>query len=294
MLVLGGTGMLGHVLYREGSRRLDAHATVRADSLSEVAAEALDADRTLTGVRIEDLSTIERALDQTSAEVVVNCIGVVKQLAPAIGPAEMIRANALFPHQLAEICRGRGVRLIHLSTDCVFSGRRGGYTEDDTPDAEDTYGRSKLLGEPTGTGVLTLRTSMIGMELESSRGLLGWLLSQSGEAPGFTGARFTGPTVPVVAEAIAEVIEHHPGLEGTWHLGAEAISKYDLLVLLRDAFGLDLEIVANDSVTVDRTLDSSRYRAATGWAAPAWPEMVSALAADAAGRPKSRWPVARG
>jgi dTDP-4-dehydrorhamnose reductase len=226
--------------------------------------------------------------------VVVNCIGVVKQLGSTVGPADMIRANALFPHQLAEICVERGARLIHVSTDCVFSGRRGGYTEDDTPDAEDTYGRSKLLGEPAGPGVLTLRTSLIGRELESSRGLLGWFLSQSGEAPGFTGARFTGPTVPVVAKAIADVIEQHPGLEGTWHLGAEAISKYDLLVLLRDAFGLDLEIVADESVKVDRTLDSSRFRAATGWAAPAWPEMVTALAGDSAGRPESRWPVARG
>jgi dTDP-4-dehydrorhamnose reductase len=293
VLVLGGTGMLGHVLYRECSRRFDARATVRTDELGEVAATALDADRTITGVHAEDISTVERALRQSGAEVVVNCIGVVKQRASTIGPAEMIHANTLFPHQLAEICAERGVRLIHVSTDCVFSGRRGGYTEDDTPDPEDTYGRSKLLGEPAGPGVLNLRTSMIGFELESSRGLLEWLLAQSGEVHGFTEARFTGPTVPVVAETIAEIVEHHPGLEGTWNLGAEPISKHDLVVLLRDAFELDLKVVPDDRVKVDRTLDSSRFRAATGWTAAGWPEMVAELEGSRAGRPGSRWPVAR-
>jgi dTDP-4-dehydrorhamnose reductase len=288
MLVLGGTGMLGHVVYQECSRRFDAHATVRSDELSEVAAAALDADRTITGVHAEDISTVE----VSGAEVVVNCIGVVKQLTSTIGPAEMIHANALFPHQLAEICAERGVRLIHVSTDCVFSGRRGGYTEDDTPDPEDTYGRSKVLGEPAVPGVLNLRTSMIGFELESSRGLLEWLLAQSGEVHGFTEARFTGPTVPVVAETIAEIVEHHPGLEGTWNLGAEPISKHDLVVLLRDAFELDLKVVPDDRVKVDRTLDSSRFRAATGWTAAGWPEMVAELEGSRAGRPGSRWPVA--
>ena len=285
--------MFGHVLYRECRGRFDTHATIRSDHLSEVAAPALDADRIVTGVTAEDPATVAGALDRTAAEVVVNCIGVVKQSAPAVGPAEMIRSNALFPHQLAEICRARGVRMIHISTDCVFSGRRGGYAETDIPDPDDLYGRSKLLGEPSGAGVLTIRTSMIGRELGRSRGLLEWVLSQSGQVRGFTEARFTGPTAPVLAEAIAHVIERHPRLEGIWHLGAEPISKHDLLVLLRDAFQLDLEIVPDESVRVDRTLDSSHFRSVTGWAPPPWSEMVTALDGASAGRSESRWPVAR-
>jgi dTDP-4-dehydrorhamnose reductase len=290
VLVLGGTGMLGHVLYRECQRRFDTHATIRSDQASEVAARALDADRIVAGVRAEDPAGVERALDRVAPEVVVNCIGVVKQR--DVSPTEMIRTNALFPHQLAEACGERGVRLIHISTDCVFSGRRGRYTEDDTPDAEDVYGRSKALGEPNGAGVLTLRTSMIGRELQGASGLLEWLLSQNEEVRGFTEARFTGPTAPVLAEAIADLVELHPELEGTWNLGAEPISKHDLLIQLRDAYRLDLEVVADNSVKIDRTLDSSRFRAATGWAPPAWSEMVAALEGASAGHPESR-PVAR-
>jgi dTDP-4-dehydrorhamnose reductase len=290
VLVLGGTGMLGHVLYRACEGRFETHATIRSEQPDQVAAHALDVSRIVGGVRAEDTSGVERALDQIGPDVVVNCIGVVKQR--DVPPAEMIRTNALFPHELADACVRRGIRLIHLSTDCVFSGRRGGYTEDDVPDAEDLYGRSKILGEPRGAGVLTLRTSMIGRELEGSNGLLEWLLSQSGEVRGFTEARFTGPTVPVLAGAIADLIERHPELEGTWHLGAEPISKYDLLILLRDAYRLDLEVQPDDRVKVERTLDSSRFRAATGWAPPAWPEMVAALEGVSTAGPESR-PVAR-
>lgn len=281
--------MLGHVLWRECEGRFDTHATVRSDDLHGVAARVLDARRTVTGVRVENQASIDRALDQTGAEVAVNCIGLVKQRTDA-GPAEMIRTNALFPHQLAAACGARDVRLIHLSTDCVFSGRRGGYCEADTPDAEDLYGRSKLLGEPGGAGTLTLRTSMIGRELDSAHGLLEWFLSQRGEARGFTRARFTGPTVPVVARTICDLIELHPGLEGTWHIGAEPISKYDLLVMLRDRFGLDTEIVPDDSVEIDRSLDSSRLRSAIGWEPPGWPEMVAELSETE--REEARPPVA--
>jgi dTDP-4-dehydrorhamnose reductase len=290
VLVLGGTGMLGHVLYRACEGRFDTHATIRSENPSDVAARALDVSRIVGGVRAEDAASVERALDQATPDVVVNCIGVVKQR--DVRPAEMIRANALFPHELAEKCGERGIRLIHISTDCVFSGRRGGYAEDDIPDAEDLYGRSKVLGEPNGPGVVTIRTSMIGRELESANGLLEWLLSQSGEVRGFTAASFTGPTAPVLADATADLIEFNPELEGIWHLGAEPISKYDLLILLRDAYGLDLDVVPDDSVKVDRTLESSRFRAATGWAPPAWPEMVVGLDGASAGRPESR-PIAR-
>lgn len=286
--------MLGHVLWREFAERFDAHATVRSDQLSEVAAQVLDASRTVTGVRAEDPASVERALDLSGAEVAVNCIGLVPQHPMAVDPVIVIRTNALFPHQLAAACEARRVRLIHVSTDCVFSGRRGGYDERDMPDSESLYGRSKLLGEPSGAGVLTLRTSMIGRELEGALGLLEWFLSQRGEVRGFTEAKFTGPTAPVVAEVIADLIELHPELEGTWHLGAEPITKHDLLLLLCDAFEVDIEITPDDSVKVDRTLDSSRFRSATGWAPQDWPDMVAALAGTSVERPEARRPVAGG
>ena len=284
--------MLGHVLWRECSARFDASATVRDASLDGPFAGALDPDRTLTGVTVEDLGSVERALAHSDATVAVNCIGLVKQRPEATDAAEEIRINALFPHQLATACAAQGVRLIHISTDCVFSGQQGDYGEADPPDPVDLYGRSKLLGEPQGPGVLTLRTSMIGPELGRAQGLLEWLLSQVGEVRGFTRARFSGPTTPVLARLVADLIERHPELDGTWHVAAEPISKHDLLVRLRDAFGLDLEVVPDPGVAVDRSLDASRLRAATGWVAPSWTEMVTELAEATSARAKGRHRVA--
>jgi dTDP-4-dehydrorhamnose reductase len=272
--------MLGHVLWRTCSERFDAYATVRGDELEGEAAAVLDPERTVTGVRAEDPRSVARALHATGAEAAVNCVGVVKQIVD--DPAATIRVNSVFPHELAAACRERGVRLVHLSTDCVFSGARGGYVESDRPDPVDLYGRSKLLGEPATPGVVTIRTSMIGRELATSHGLLEWFLAQRGGAVrGFTRAVFSGPTTPVLSRAIADVLERHRELEGLWHLGAAPIAKHDLLVRLRDAFGLDVEIEPDDAVVIDRSLDSSRFREATGWTAPTWDEMVAELAETA-------------
>lgn len=281
VLVLGGSGMLGHELWRTCADRFDdAYVTVRSDELGGPAAEVLDPDRVVYGVRAEEPRAIARALDEARPDAVVNCIGIVKQAVDDPEPA--IRINALFPHRLAAACRERGARLIHVSTDCVFSGEKGGYVESDLPDPVDTYGRSKLLGEPATPGALTIRTSMIGRELATSHGLLEWFLAQSGgSVRGFRRAVFSGPTTPVLSRAIADVIERHSELDGLYHLSAEPISKHDLLVKLRDAFALDVEIAPDDSVVIDRSLDSSRFREAAGWQPPTWLEMVAELAASA-------------
>jgi dTDP-4-dehydrorhamnose reductase len=280
VLVLGGSGMLGHELWRTCAGRFDAFATVRPDELDGPAAEILDPDRTVTGVRVEEPRSVARALDETRADAVVNCIGIVKQAVD--DPAPAIRVNALFPHELAAACRERGARLIHVSTDCVFSGEKGGYTESDRPDPVDVYGRSKLLGEPAIPGALTIRTSMIGREIATSHGLLEWFLAQSGgSVRGFTRAVFSGPTTPVLSRAIADVIERDEALDGLWHLGAAPIAKHELLLLLRDAFELDVDVQPDESVAIDRSLDSTRFRSATGWEPPSWREMVSELAASA-------------
>src|SRR5690349_10025377 len=185
--------MLGHVLWRTCRESgIEAIATIRTDELGRPAANVLDRDSTLTGVRAEDSDSVGRALEVSGAEVAVNCIGVVKQSAAAQDdPVRTIRVNSLFPHELATACRERGARLIQISTDCVFSGREGGYGEDDVPDPVDLYGRSKLLGEVAGEGALTIRTSMIGFELENANGLLAWFLGEAGgRVRGFSEAVF--------------------------------------------------------------------------------------------------------
>ncbi len=272
--------MLGHKVWQVLSERHSCWATVRGRSPEGSPGAILDPVYTVGGVSVDEPASVARALEETGAEVVVNCIGVVKQVASA-EPASVVRANALFPHEVAAACRERGARAIQISTDCVFSGERGGYVEDDLPDARDLYGRSKLLGEIAGEGCLTLRTSIVGRELGPSRGLLGWLIEQEGTTVrGFTRAVFSGLTTAGLAHEIAGVIEEHPRLDGVWHAGGEAIAKYDLLVLAREALGLDVEIVADDSLAIDRSLDSTRYRRETGRTPPSWPTMLEALAAD--------------
>jgi dTDP-4-dehydrorhamnose reductase len=285
ILILGGTGMLGHRLWRTCREGFETRATVRAPSRAAVEAPLEDTDGVIYGVRAEDPQTVQRALDLARPDAVVNCIGVVKQIASE--PAAVVRLNALFPHELAAACEARGIRLVHLSTDCVFSGRRGGYSERDTPDPVDLYGRSKLAGEPSGPHVLTLRTSMIGWELGGRRqGLLEWFTAQrNGSVGGYTRAVFSGPTTQVLSRAILTAVEHDSELAGgTWHVAAEPIAKHDLLVALRDTLSLEIEIEPDDTVTIDRSLDPSAFTAATGWAAPPWETMLDELAAEAPAR----------
>lgn len=281
VIVLGGTGMLGHKLWQESAERFDCWATIRPPALEGIAAAVLDPARTVGGVRVEDPDSVARALDSTGATVAVNCIGVVKQAAAADDRTAVVRTNALFPHEVAGLCGPRGVRLIQISTDCVFSGDHGGYREDDVPDARDLYGRSKLVGEVSGDGCLTIRTSIVGRELEGSHGLLEWLVAhRGGRVRGFTQAVFSGLTTRALARELAAVIDDHPALDGVWHLGGQPITKHDLLLMAREALGLDVPIEPDDSVALDRSLDSARFRAATGRPAPSWRQMLAELASD--------------
>jgi len=192
-----------------------------------------------------------------------------------------VRINSLYPHVLHRLCRARGVRLVHVSTDCVFSGRKGAYRESDPSDAEDVYGRSKFLGEVAGPGAVTLRTSIIGRELSVERGLVEWFLSQRGrKVKGFTKAVFSGLTTLELSKVIRRVLADWVELEGLYHVAAEPVTKFDLLKLIRDVYRLDVEIEPDDSLACDRSLDGSRFREATGYVAPSWPEMIRAMAED--------------
>jgi dTDP-4-dehydrorhamnose reductase len=171
--------------------------------------------------------------------------------------------------------------MIHISTDCVFAGTRGHYSEDDLADASDLYGRSKLLGEVTETA-LTIRTSIAGRELRTSNGLVEWFLSnRGGSVRGFTSAIFSGVTTAMLARILAAVLEQHSDMHGLYHVAGAPISKYDLLMMLNAAMGAGVMIEADDSFVIDRSLDATRFQAATGLQPPEWPEMIAALAAEA-------------
>lgn len=281
VLILGGSGMLGHKLWQVFRARFDTWVTVRGNFREYARYNLFDRQRLVEGVNALDFDTIVKAMASVQPDVVVNCIGIVKQSPLMRDPTVTLTVNSLFPHKLVNLCRAAKARLIHISTDCVFSGRKGMYTEDDVPDPEDFYGRSKLLGEISGPDCLTLRTSIIGRELQTTNGLVEWFLAnQSGCVCGYNQAIYSGFTTLAMTEILANIIAHHAELSGLYHVSSEPINKYDLLCLLRDAYGVQIEIEPYPEVCIDRSLDSRRFRAMTNLVPPPWPEMVQAMAKD--------------
>ena len=282
VLILGGSGMLGHKLWQTLSGRFDTRVTFRQSPSAYARLDLFDPSRAIGHVSAQDFDGVVRALAVARPDVVVNCIGIVKQDAAAKDPYQSINVNALFPHRLAQACRASGARLIHLSTDCVFTGRGGDYKETDTSDAEDLYGRTKWLGEVDYERCLTIRTSMIGRELQGAHGLVEWFLSQRGKTVrGFKRAVFSGFTTEALASIIGDIIANHEDLRGVWHVAAEPINKFDLLMLVKQAFSLDIEIEPDETFICDRSLDGSRFRRETGFAPTHWPEMIERMARDA-------------
>ena len=281
VLILGGAGMLGHKLWQLLTDRFDAHVTFRQSFKPDSRYGIFDAARARTNVSTQDFDSVVRAVAAVKPSVVVNCIGIVKQDAAAKDPLTSISVNALFPHRLAQLCHATNSRLIHISTDCVFSGRKGNYDERDVPDAEDLYGRSKLLGEVVNGDGLTLRTSIIGRELDGSHGLLEWFLSQEGKTVrGYKRAIFTGFTTKTLAEIIAWIIAEHPDLRGLWHVASDPISKFDLLTLVKQVYGLNVQIEPDEEFECDRSLNGGKFRQATGFKPPTWPEMIEQMRRD--------------
>lgn len=226
-----------------------------------------------------DPDAIDRCIDQVAPDVLVNCIGIVKQSALAENETVSRRVNTELPRQLAARMQSAGSRLIHISTDCVFSGGRGRYVETDTPDPVDLYGLSKLDGEVRGPGCTVLRTSFIGREICHRFGLLEWALAQRGkQVKGYTRSIFSGLTSVEMRKVIELAAGFSGDLSGLWHVAAQPISKFDLLTQINRAFSLDLDIVPDDTVIYDRSLDGSAFKAKTGYLAPAWEDMVAALA----------------
>ena len=281
ILILGAAGMLGHKLWQAYRDRFDAWVTVRSAYRDYARYGLFDAQRMLGGVDAFDFDTIVRAFATVRPDVVINAIGIIKQLPTAKDPIISLTVNSLFPHRLANLCQAAGARLIHISTDCVFSGHKGLYRETDVSDAEDLYGRTKFLGEVSAPGCLTLRTSIIGREMQTTSGLVEWFLSnRGGKVRGYNRAIYSGFTTLALARIIADVLEHHPDLTGVYQVSSEPIDKYTLLCLLRDAFHAPIEITPYPDVQIDRSLDSHRFRAATGFVPPSWPELIGELAAD--------------
>ncbi len=284
VLILGGEGMLGHKVFQVLSKRFETFATFRDfNGLWRRYPMYADADpsRTVGGVDVMDFDTVIRTFAQVKPDAAINCIGIIKQLKEAKDPIISINLNSLFPHRLAELCAATGTRMLHMSTDCVFSGDKGNYTEEDVSDAEDLYGRTKLLGEVNREGCLTMRTSIFGRDFAKQSALLEWFLSNRGrQVRGYVNAIYTGFPTRVLARIMGDLIADYPYLSGLYQVSSDPINKYDLLVKIRDAMGLDIEIEPDEDFHCDRSLDSSRFRAETSYTIPSWDEMIAELAQD--------------
>lgn len=282
VLILGASGMLGHTLfsslYRAGE--YDVRATARKkDALSPFFSPEM-LQKIISGVDADNFDAIVKIIGEFKPDCVINCIGIIKQLSAATEHIPALSVNSLFPHRLAMLCKAADTRLIHISSDCVFDGLKGKYLESDSSNASDLYGRTKFLGEVDYSHCVTLRTSIIGHEFGTRYGLVEWFLSQTEKVKGYTKAIFSGfPTVE-----LANIIMNHviptTALRGLYHVSSDPISKYDLLELIARQYGVKITVEASSDFFADRSLDSQRFRQATGYAPPSWEQLVERMHTD--------------
>ena len=270
--------MLGHQLSLSLQAKHQVWVTLR-QPVADYASHVIFDPSTSIQVRdITDRDVLNRTLEKAKPEAVINCVGIIKQLNKATEDTRIRRVNAEFPHQLAKQCEKLGTRLIHFSTDCVFSGLKGNYLEEDPADATDIYGKTKHLGEVTDRHCVTIRSSVIGHEIDSNLSLLSWFLSQHGTTiKGYTNAIYSGFTTIEMAKIVERILTQHQSLFGLWQVASEPISKYDLLKLCQSKLGWKGTIEPDDSFVCDRSLNGERFKLATGYEPPNWEKMITEL-----------------
>lgn len=276
VLILGATGMLGSAVFRlfNNDAAFEVMGTLRSPAALKNYPEQYKA-RLLPGVDVLDQDALIRVLEVFRPDIVINCVGLIKQIAEANNPLTVLPINAMLPHRLSRLCALAGARLIHVSTDCVFTGRKGGYVEDDVSDAEDLYGKSKFIGELNDDlHAITLRTSIIGHELGTNFSLVDWFLSQNVMVKGYAKAIFSGLPTIELARVMKDYVVPNSKLYGLYHVSAEPIDKLSLLRYLSDIYGHKIKIIPDDKICIDRSLDSSRFRQATGYIPAEWPDLI--------------------
>ena len=284
ILILGAYGMLGHSLWRTLGKKYEVYATCRNIRPDLDRIHGLDSARLIPDVTVERFNSVIESIASTRPDFIVNCIGIVKQKAQAKEAIASIQINASFPHGLACLCKTADTHLLHFSTDCVFSGRKGMYTEADISDAEDLYGRTKYLGEVGGEGCTTIRSSFIGREIAGRRGLLEWLLSnRGGSVRGFTNAVYSGFTTMEMTRIVSLIIENRPKLFGVWHVASTPIRKFDLLSEINSRLKLGITIYPDDSFRCDRSLNAEAFNRESGYSPPSWDAMIDELSGEGTG-----------
>ena len=279
ILILGGDGMLGHQLLKSFTPCHNVKVTLRQDLEAYHHYGLFTAANSFSGIDVRSFERLAEVVANFKPEVIINAVGIVKQRPTAKESIPSLEINSLLPHRLSVLCRASGARFIHLSTDCVFSGKKGNYQEQDPSDAEDLYGKTKFLGEVHDSHCITLRTSIIGFEIARKKSLLEWFVAQKGTVKGFTNAIYTGFTAQEMSRIIEMLLEY-PNAHGLYQVSSDPINKFELLQLFRKKLHPGIEIVADDSFCCDRSLDSSRFRREFKYAPPSWEIMVEELAQE--------------
>lgn len=279
ILIFGGSGMLGHRLWIELSKKHDTYVTIRRNKNIFPDLDVFPREKIRTNVEANYFDQVTRAVASIQPDLVINCIGLIKQMGHlARDPLLSISLNSILPHRLSMICRVANIRMIHISTDCVFSGKKGNYTEEDDSDAVDLYGRTKFLGEVYYPHCVTLRTSIIGREINNKLGLIEWFLAQEDQINGYKNAIYSGVTTHELSRIIMEYVIPNQKISGLYHVSSHPISKYDLLQLTKQAFKKDIKILPDADFKCERSLDSTKFRKATKYEPPSWEEMVEEMA----------------
>ena len=288
VLVIGGTGMLGHKLLQVLSKSFETATTIRIKKEDLFNSEFHNHTKIFDNLNIENFEAVENLVKDFQPAVVINAVGIIKQLPESKNSNLILDINSIFPRRLAELISKYHFKLINISTDCVFSGKRGNYNETDISDAEDLYGKSKYLGEVIGENCLTIRTSIIGREISSTHSLIEWFLSKHGKiVKGYKNAIYSGFPTIILAEIISDLITKKPFLEGLFHISSNPINKFDLLNLVKKDFNLDIEIEPDEDFVIDRSLDSTKFRNLTGFSPDSWEKMIAKMANDPT--PYDKW-----
>jgi dTDP-4-dehydrorhamnose reductase len=278
LLILGGTGMLGHNLWKYFSGRYpDTYTTIRQSCKSYETGGIFNSNRVIDSVDASDFLELKGVMKCIQPDFILNCIGVTKRREEVSEAIRTITLNALLPHKLGEWGKNNSAKVINFSTDCVFDGVHGNYTEKSPTNATDLYGKTKALGEIQGNNALTLRSSFIGTELVAGTELLEWFLSQIGIVQGFKNAIYSGFTTLELSRIVENIVVHYPEVNGIYNISSDPISKFDLLMLIRDKMLLDVDIIPNETFRCNRSLDSTKFRKEFNYTPPTWGAMIDEL-----------------
>jgi len=278
ILILGVSGMLGFTLFDYFSKNKDysVFGTVRNIAKKKLVEKYSNNNSSISVFNnFASDCNIKELYIKYKPDIVINCIGIIKQSSYISDAYECININSLFPHRLAKVNNKFKAKLILISTDCVFSGNNGMYSENDFADAADIYGKSKLLGEVSNNPyVLTIRTSIIGHELQGCNSLLNWFLNQKNKVNGFSNAYFSGFTTLELAKIFESTIFTNNNISGLFHISSDPINKYNLLMKISKVYNKKIIINKDDSLKINRSLNGELFKEKTGYKSKPWDSMI--------------------